>query len=131
MLVTPGVKGLVAIQHSWTWNALGKLFKLSNKISKYKIEASPKTITRLTPINLNPNQHKIKDRTFFFFKRKKKTKREILITLIPLIIARCLDKHNHKSPSFYDYGQVVSISNLFFRIDLTKDSTIKRGVRKV
>ena len=96
-------------------------------MSKYKIEPSPKTITHVTPFNLDPNQHKIKD---FFFKRKKKTKREILITLIPLIIARCLDKHNHKSPSFYDYGQVVSISNLFFHIDLTKDSTIKRGVRK-
>ena len=99
-------------------------------MSKYKIEPSPKTITHVTPINLDPNQHKIKDKTFFF-KRKKKTKREILITLIPLIIARCLDKHNHKSPSFYDYGQVVSISNLFFHIDLTKDSTTKRSVRKV
>ena len=99
-------------------------------MSKYKIEPSPKTITPETPFNLDPNQHKIKDKTFFF-KRKKKTKREILITLIPLIIARCLDKHNHKSPSFYDYGQVVSISNLFFRIDLTKDSTTKRSVRKV
>ena len=99
-------------------------------MSKYKIEPSPKTITHVTPINLDPNQHKIKDKTFFF-KRKKKTKREILIILIPLIIARCLDKHNHKSPSFYDYGQVVSISNLFFHIDLTKDSTIKRSVRKV
>ena len=98
-------------------------------MSKYIIEPSPNTITRLTPINLNPNQHKIKDRTFSF-KRKKKTKREILIILIPLIIARCLDQHNHKSPSFYDYGQVVSISNLFFRIDLTKDSTIERSARK-
>ena len=130
MLVTAGVKGLVAIQHPWTSNALGKLFKLYNKMSKYKIEPSPNTITRETPFNLDPNQHKIKDKTFFF-KRKKKTKREILITLIPLIIARCLDKHNHKSPSFYDYGQVVSISNLFFHIDLTKDSTTKRSVRKV
>ena len=99
-------------------------------MSKYKIEPSPKTITRETPFNLDPNQHKIKDKTFFF-KRKKKTKREILITLIPLIIAWCLDKHNHKSPSFYDYGQVVSISNLFFHIDLMKDSTTKRSVRKV
>ena len=99
-------------------------------MSKYKIEPSPKTTTRITSIDLDPNQHKIKDKTFFF-KRKKKTKREILITLIPLMIARCLDKHNHKSPSFYDYGQVVSISNLFFHIDLTKDSTTKRSVRKV
>ena len=125
-----GVKWLVAIQHPWTRNALGKLFKLYNKMSKYKIEPSPKIITRETPFNLDPNQHKIKDKTFFF-KRKKKTKREILITLIPLIIAWCLDKHNHKSPSFYDYGQVVSISNLFFHIDLMKDSTTKRSVRKV
>ena len=76
MLVTPGVKGLVAIQHPWTRNALGKLFKLYNKMSKYKIEASPKTITRLTPINLNPNQHEIKDRTFFFQKEKENKARD-------------------------------------------------------
>ena len=47
MLVTPGVKGLVAIQHPWTRNALGKLFKLYNKMSKHKIEPSPKTITSI------------------------------------------------------------------------------------
>ena len=66
-------------------------------MSKYKIEPSPKTITHVTPINLDPNQHKIKDKTFFFLKEKENK----------------ANKHNHKSPSFYDYGQVVSISNLF------------------
>ena len=73
-----GVKGLVAIQHPWTRNALGKLFKLYNKMSKYKIEPSPKTITHVTPINLDPNQHKIKDKTFFFSKGKRKQSERFL-----------------------------------------------------
>ena len=76
MLVTAGVKGLVAIQHPWTSNALGKLFKLYNKMSKYKIEPSPNTITRETPFNLDPNQHKIKDKTFFFQKEKENKARD-------------------------------------------------------
>ena len=75
MLVTPGVKGLVAIQHPWTRNALGKLFKLYNKMSKYRIEPSPKTITRETPFNLDPNQHKIKDKTFFSKGKRKQSER--------------------------------------------------------
>ena len=45
-------------------------------MSKYKIEPSPKTITHVTPINLDPNQHKIKDKTFFFQKEKENKARD-------------------------------------------------------
>ena len=45
-------------------------------MSKYKIEQSPKTITHVTPINLDPNQHKIKDKTFFFQKEKENKARD-------------------------------------------------------
>ena len=44
-------------------------------MSKYRIEPSPKTITRETPFNLDPNQHKIKDKTFFSKGKRKQSER--------------------------------------------------------